>query len=364
MDNADRFFNMLGGGTRSSRRVKSVERVMGGDCTRSGEPSTEGYYIVNYEDEDGFAVLSADRRLGTVFAIGEEGSVSLSDTVDNPTLGIFFNELNRMASAPQLRDSLVNGSIDFPRDTVYDAILIEAVMPRIANNVKKWPGNEIYGCLGQFSSLTIAMAQIFATFKAPNTWKNYLGVKETLNWDIISKFNFPTSNKSIYKQSDYECVKHFLELLENSFGLENYSGGAHFTSIMAGSNYTLHQLDVPGFHADDPGWSQMWWVDDNVKKYIKAGDILLMGTYGSDFGRCDMWLVDGYTRYSNRIAVVDGEDVDFLCHCVWGKGGKGNGYYIIFNSMIGNPSSLDPGTPHADIEDVPLVGMVGFYHES
>lgn len=361
LENADRFFSMLEGKTRSGRRVKSVESVRGNAVTRSGESSSEGYYIVNYEDEEGFAVLSADRRLGTVFAIGEEGSVSLSDTVDNPTLGIFFNELNRMASAPQLRDSLVVPVPTFPRDSTYYTLIREQVNPRIPRNIKKWPGDETYGVLGQYSPLTISMSQILATFGAPATWINEYGVKETLNWSIISMFEFPESKYSVYKPSDYEYVKHFLGMMENTFGIDYYPGGVVFGDILSRSDYRIHQLEVPGFHAGDRGWEQMWSANELILEFLREGDILLMGTGTGDFGHRDVWLVDGYIRYSHNIAVVDGKDVDFMCHCVWGKGGNGNGYYVIFGSMLGEPISLDPNSQGVDMEDMDLVGMVGFY---
>lgn len=70
---ADRLFTRIEGGTRSLRSVKSVEYVGGGEATRGEEGKDPQYYLVNYENEGGFAVLSANRHLGTVLAIGEEG---------------------------------------------------------------------------------------------------------------------------------------------------------------------------------------------------------------------------------------------------------------------------------------------------
>ena len=63
IENADRILaSAFGSKTRSSRNVKSVEFF--GQNTRSSENAgSYGYYIVNYENDGGFALLSADRGL-------------------------------------------------------------------------------------------------------------------------------------------------------------------------------------------------------------------------------------------------------------------------------------------------------------
>ena len=46
-------------------------------------------YLVNYADDAGFALLSADSRLRPIYAISDEGSMSFSDTTYNKGLALF-----------------------------------------------------------------------------------------------------------------------------------------------------------------------------------------------------------------------------------------------------------------------------------
>ena len=362
LKNADSFFSMIECKTRSNRRVKSVEKISGALSTRSGENATEGYYIVNYENDGGFAVLSADKRLGTIFAIGEEGSVSLADTIDNPTLGVFFNELNSTASAPILRDSLI--AVPWvPHDSLSYMTVVEQLEPKIPRNIAKWPGNETYGVLGQYSALTISMAQIMATFRHPNRWNT-----DNLNWDIISSFQFPTSNISTYNPFYYEYVKNFLTTLEYTFGIEHYPGGCSFESISDQTDYIIHQHYTPPINTyvdhSDHGFNQPYsTLYDSTTSFLNDGDILLMGIGGNEFGTQYAWLTDGYIRFNKEIAIICDKSVDFMCHCVWGKGGKGNGYYVIFGDMLGKARRLDTGSTPIDIENLINVGMVGFNYK-
>lgn len=63
---ADMFFEKMGMNTRSSsRKVKSVETI--NQNTRSASPES-AFYIVNYENNEGFALLSADKRVEPVLA--------------------------------------------------------------------------------------------------------------------------------------------------------------------------------------------------------------------------------------------------------------------------------------------------------
>ena len=68
---ADRMLEKIGDpSTRSSTRtVKSVQFI-GGSGTRA-EDDAPMYYVVNYENEGGFAVLGADTRLDGVYAISD-----------------------------------------------------------------------------------------------------------------------------------------------------------------------------------------------------------------------------------------------------------------------------------------------------
>lgn len=68
--------------TRSNgkRTIRSVDYYIN-PSTRGGESIDTLLYLINYGDEQGFALVSADERLDPVYAISDEGHLNFSDTI-------------------------------------------------------------------------------------------------------------------------------------------------------------------------------------------------------------------------------------------------------------------------------------------
>ena len=100
------------------------------------------YYVINYNDEAGFAVMSANRNYGPVFAIGEEGNLEMNDTIDNVILAKFFQRLNGLGEIPTTRAGItIGGGITIP-DTAYNALEIKEIMfPKVPKSVSVWLGD-------------------------------------------------------------------------------------------------------------------------------------------------------------------------------------------------------------------------------
>lgn len=87
---AEKTFSDFFGATRAGRTVKNVEFL--NSTTRADGSDINGqFYIVNYENDGGFAVLSSDDRLEPVYALSDEGSLHLSDTIENKGLSWYMN---------------------------------------------------------------------------------------------------------------------------------------------------------------------------------------------------------------------------------------------------------------------------------
>ena len=182
IENADRILaSAFGSQTRSSRNVKSVEFF--GQNTRSSENSgSYGYYIVNYENDGGFALLSADRRLLPVYAFSDEGSLSLQDTIESEGLRTYINGLPRtnINIAPVLP----------PRDTIaYDKLLQLKIEegPLLHPNVRKWKETSPYNqyCIipstnshGRAGSAAVAIGMFMSYHKQPKVYNG-----KSYDWD-------------------------------------------------------------------------------------------------------------------------------------------------------------------------------------
>lgn len=133
--NADEAFkSMLGKSKKHTRSNIEAEMFMP-QKTRGGQEEMYGFYVLNYGEGEGFALLSADRRRTPVYALSEEGSMHLSDTTGNRGLSWYVNE--HINSIPAGRtgyipiDTLIAQPF-FPSitKTVYSERLIKGIMEK------------------------------------------------------------------------------------------------------------------------------------------------------------------------------------------------------------------------------------------
>ena len=83
--------------TRSNtgRRIANgFKSNLGSETTRSDDKGEEmPVYVFNFEDNNGFAIVSGDNRVGSVLALTENGNIYEGMEVNNPGLAIFLERL-------------------------------------------------------------------------------------------------------------------------------------------------------------------------------------------------------------------------------------------------------------------------------
>lgn len=189
-------------GTRSSvssRKVKSIEAVRSKAATRSSGSNMLDtlYYIINYADDSGFAVMSADKRTVPLYAISEDGRFDINDTVFNKGLALFVNGMENDILVTSNKPGPV-----FPVDTTNHSgtelaeQIMEQVGPFLTETVRVWyqgdPLNKfcpekngekcVVGCTA------LGTAQVMTYYKFPAEYNG-----NTYNWDDI-KSNFSSES--------------------------------------------------------------------------------------------------------------------------------------------------------------------------
>ena len=97
----------------SARNVKSIDNIKRRVATRSNG-NNSGYYLINYDDNQGFAIVSSYKCDNPVFAFSNEGNLNLSDTASNLGLAAYLNSLP---------DNSVQGTGGDPNPTGPDSIV-------------------------------------------------------------------------------------------------------------------------------------------------------------------------------------------------------------------------------------------------
>lgn len=105
--------------TRSEERVvKSCELYVAQPTTRNSESSEEvSFYLINYENNQGYALVSTDSRTTPVYIYGDEGNLSISDIEGCPGLSLFMESAtqNYVAEIEQYNENIsTNNLIPFP----------------------------------------------------------------------------------------------------------------------------------------------------------------------------------------------------------------------------------------------------------
>ena len=326
LKNADALLGELGEDevTRSiERKVESVEyysrpgtRSLGGDTL---------LYLVNYADDAGFALLSADSRLRPIYAISDEGSMSFSDTTYNKGLALFARgveaEITSLPNLPYIPvDSLILKP-GFPVNPKVDSIrsVKDRVRPMLSMYQRNWdqhaPFNEycftddgeqaLVGCIA------IAVAQIMAYHKWPEQYGGY-----TFDWDEINNGNI-------------DMLARFLSVLGDESNLrirygENDSPASptRYYPTFLNMGYSCHSDLIPFEENDICAFLKGTYSTD-----YPATPLLVNGNHPTSNGHG--WVIDGFVQYKYTKVVVPPITTfdDILYHCVWGWGGRNNGYY-------------------------------------
>ncbi len=371
------------GGNRTIKEVIPHLTPKTRTATSSELPDTL-MYIINFDDEDGYAVVSADERASDfILALIDTGNY-IPTRVEESYLDAFsFEDLYNLLEEDEKDDfwcavrnptTITFPTIEMIEDFLLsemdnnveykivreDTVLMNQVGPFLRT---KWGQGYPYNCMCHFSleghfhydptvincktgCIATALAQILAYHKYPSSayghtfdWASMLGKEE--DNDSIDKRNREVAR--LMKSAGLACqmnygieassstAKKAKKALKNTFG---YSGaerslGFYATRIVDKLNSGAMALVTGKKRGRFSGHA---WVIDGYRKYKFTTTII---TYTDDT----------YTEIKSS-EVVD-EEEKYYYHCNYGWGGTANGYYLgkIFNAYHG-PEFVDDVDPY------------------
>ena len=217
---AENSINGIGTSTRStSRKVKSSEIFVAKPSTRSAESEEVSFYLINYEDNEGFAMVSTDSRTTPVYAYSDEGNLTTMDLEINPLYKIFMD-----GAVPYYEYEIANYStygigdrlpielpdtLDDPRPTYVDGIFcyINTDTVSVSENAyitTLWHQKEPYNfCLRNdgnnynnnyhMGCVPVAAAQIMAYHEWPASYGGYTFNYTTMKSEEVSTTDTPAA---------------------------------------------------------------------------------------------------------------------------------------------------------------------------
>lgn len=330
LQNAEEEFALVfGSQTRSGREVVSAERLT--SKTRTSEEDFNGFYIINYDK--GFAMLSADRRTTPVYAISDEGSLSLADTIDNKGLSWYINDFAmnsvHLPDLPVHPDTTIH-KFEPPKPSQKTKTVICEPMLKsfLAQMHQDNPYNKLCPVINsvrpKVGSVPLAVGTAMAIHKWPTSFGGY-----SFNWN------------SMCNNATHDSWARLFELLGRKENL-NASYGVNITIAPASNIVTT--LNRMGYKNAAYAKFNKSTIDNEL---TKKHPVICGGTR-TDNPIDHEWIIDGgyNISYANNIGEGSSYIYRYYYRCVWGNGSNGNGYFL-FNS---NSDRLG-GTSYDDNEN-------------
>lgn len=327
LKNADQLYDALYKGTRSgNRKISSVEKLSSKIETRSAGDD-EGMYIVNYGNDQGFAVVSTIPGSAPVCAISDEGSLHEEDINDNAGLNALFSAMG-VGDVIAPGDSTVEIGGPSIADSTFNLPVEKIVGPLIPPLISKWDAGD------DEHIASVLATEIVASLKycegrtkedCTNGWRW---------WDRLASYQYPSGYTVMNPPTDAPAIINKLASYYSTwYGpcLEEiiYS----FGYMMEGSGYEVRYR----VHPDPCGFRDYWMIGDYELRTLMEEEGYLLAAFAPDPDRVKRWwLIDGYMEYG-----LPTHGYYRMAHCVWGCGGKWNGYYFIQNSKFIDGNYLD-----------------------
>ena len=326
------FSGIYGSKTRSARKVSNVE-LLNVRKTR-GVDQEYGYYVVNYDNGSGFSLLSADRRRNAVYAISDEGSLNLADTIYNEGLNWYINDflpvqggVDRAVIKPDTTLHPISGDLYFYYTTC--ALLLNGFMRRFDQGA---PFNKYCFTEDGYKALVGCLPVAVSTFIGYNKWPYQLA-GHSFNWDAM------------YADSNHDSWYRLFEIVGRPEYLNAKYGVSATSAYMSSAKSMLERTGYENvqfkYFDIDAAFDEL----SNSRLFIMYGDRL---NNGQRVGHA--WIIDGSSRRATRLAIPSTEAghpvyryEDFY-HCIWGWGGKSNGFYLYSNKLGGVAHEYDADT--------------------
>lgn len=302
------------------------------------------FYVFNYADNAGFAIVSALKGTTGLLAVTEEGfyDPNSKSYKENEGFTMFMDIAKTYLTIVNESDKSVSPQntsgfdIITQTETRYDSTMIGRVIPMIETRWGQTGCEATYTPNGYSGCANTAMAQIMSYYQYPTQINiNYPGASintQTLNWNGIKQHNVEhtilncTANEASHKAIGQ--LHRQLGHLTNSEYLFS-STGTNIHDVVAVFNQLGYS--VPNFS---------YFTQDNVIEHLSNGKPIFMVGTDPDYGGHG-WVADGYLKYQiqgsewiKELGETDWTLAQMLTpynetflHMNWGHDGNCNGYF-------------------------------------
>ena len=336
-------------GKPRSINTADVQYIVNTSSTRSTEEPDTLMYVFNYEDNAGFAVVSANRATEELIAVTEQGNYVTGEETGNGGFDLYMDmaeEYVTMAAEPLPWVDGDDGMVQFAETkTEQTRTIIDWRTPLID---VKWGQGNPYNTYCKNSSnviidagcLVTAVAQVLSYYKYPSSIKldfdNY-NTTLSLDWNTIN-----THVKSVCGSTctaSHDVIGKVFRQIGEELGIKYKEGKSGNDGSKIRSTFS-----TLGYKTD----SKQEYNFNKITESLSNHHPVFITAFPKSSNEGHAWLIDGfktvrttttdYIKYINsHVWEVIGE-YSFITdynHFNWGWNGYYNGY---FSSKVFNPS--------------------------
>lgn len=279
--------------------------------------------------------MSGGRRYkNRVYAISNEGSLNITDTLENPGLSLYINSILPTLTA-------------FSFDPNTPAQPVNPINPGWSY-YKNHSDAMLSGFLAKFTQLS--PYNYYCNTGAPYYYPQYVGCVPLAVGTVMGYYKWPKglegytfSWDSMYASaSDLAWARLFKNLGGPSFTNVSYGIVGNSAGTGASELYIPQAFSNAGYN----GATLASFSSSTVNEELESGNTVVCVGDNENKNSGHAWVIDGgYTKGVLYYPETPGDDYKKVYstyyHCVWGWGGTSNGYYLYSNSLGGNVETGD-----------------------
>lgn len=323
----------------NGRKVSKIDAVLNDTPTRSDEPDTL-LYVINFDEDQGYAIVSADARAYPVFAMSDNGFFEINDATSEGVKMYIENAKSTVKKMSEGSNEVFNTN-DLTT-SYFDPITRPTIGPLISERQAKVgdcpelnkyvvdsEGNHTHTCC-----VPVAVEIAMSYHKWPTTLEGY-----SFNWDAMNSGNDDDGIArllAILSSDGYCPVSHKV----NQDGIVEYASSKRYViPTLKKCNYIV-----------DAGFEIFERDNDMICEQLSNIGPMLIDARSANGRGGHIWVLDGYKEAFYKPVESDYAAIQkcSFYHCVWGnyKGGC-NGYYLAWSSKYfdGAPEFYDDKDP-------------------
>ena len=370
---------LYGEDTRASQRqVRSIHSVKLNDiapATRSNDINVENLlYIVEFENNQGSAILGADERVDDVFAVLENSTITAED-FENAANGVNKDELGTYLAGTIANQAVEQASargilpdddyrVNYTKEVEIDSDFSYPIL------LTCWGNKGIYNdeCDDEYGddctvlSEAVAMAQVALHNRVQNYY-NIILEGRVFDRTILEMKRVGYTIPNDMEETVNNEVALYMLAISNAIGIDYTSPIGPMTTPqdMLDLLVSMGYNDVNWDLLDDLNPEQYFTTTIKDRIYTNEWPLIMSGT-DSSLNKSWCWIIDGY-KYNlykvydcltiNGVLISETYIYDrsvLKVHCDFGQEGRYNGYYLFDNfSWVTPVESSDMYPSYGDV---------------